>query len=67
MSNAQIVKRLNALEREVSAMKGRLRIQRNGVSWWKEIAGTFKNDPAFAQASRLGRSYRKGKHGRARA
>jgi hypothetical protein len=67
MSNAQIEKRLDALEREVNALKGRLRTRQTDVPWWKQIAGTFKNDPAFEQASRLGRSYRKGKHGRARA
>jgi hypothetical protein len=67
MSNAQIVKRLDALERDVNALKGRLRAQKGSQPWWKQIAGTFKNDPAFAQATKLGRAYRKGKHGRARA
>jgi hypothetical protein len=67
MSNSQIVKRLDALERDVNALKGRLRKPRADMPWWKQIAGTFKNDPAFEQALRLGRSYRKGKHGRARA
>lgn len=26
--------------------------------WWREIAGTFANNPDFEEAMRLGREYR---------
>ena len=50
-------KRMAALEQEIAQLK----IQLAGSAerpWWERISGTFANDPAYKEASRLGREYR---------
>ena len=36
------------------------------VPWWKQIRGSFANDPAFLEAMRLGRQYRESLRPKAR-
>src|SRR5437660_393712 len=59
MSTGSLEERLAALEAEVA----RLKQERTGAAglhqpWWREIWGTFKDDPVYAEAMRLGREYR---------
>ena len=59
MATGKLEERLAALEAEVERLKGQLGHQLNsGKPWWEEIAGTFANDPIYAEAMRLGREYR---------
>lgn len=59
MTNAQIIKRLQALEAEVEQLKrGRPAASAAQKPWWEQIAGTFENDPLYEKAMRLGREYR---------
>jgi hypothetical protein len=57
MSNTEIEARLFALETEVARLKAQ---QQTSVEtpWWKEILGSFANDPAYDEAMQLGREYR---------
>ncbi len=48
MVKAKLADRVTALEAEVARL----------LPWWKQIAGTFANDPMHAEAMRLGREYR---------
>jgi hypothetical protein len=59
MATASLEERMAALEAEVA----RLKEERAGAAglqqpWWAEIWGTFKDDPIYAEAMRLGREYR---------
>jgi hypothetical protein len=60
MSGKTIKERLEHVERELESLKKQI----TGVTparkkkWWNEIAGSFENDPIFAEAMRLGREYR---------
>jgi hypothetical protein len=59
MAAGSLEERVAALEAEVA----RLKQERTGSAglqqpWWKEIWGTFKDDPVYAEAMRLGREYR---------
>ncbi len=51
--------RVAALEQEVARLKSKVEGEvGNRVPWWDKIAGTFANDPIYAEAMRLGRQYR---------
>jgi hypothetical protein len=55
MTNAQIIKRLEAMEAEIEQLKREAPAEK---LWWEQIAGTFENDPLYEKAMRLGRTYR---------
>ncbi|MBX3287865.1 MAG: hypothetical protein KF855_00845 [Acidobacteria bacterium] len=47
------------LEKEISSLKQKVeRLEKNDLPWWKQIIGTFADDPAHEEAMRLGREYR---------
>jgi hypothetical protein len=52
--------RLSALEAEVRRLCGVVAQlhPKAPEPWWRAIAGTFADDPAFDEAMRLGRKYR---------
>jgi hypothetical protein len=51
--------RVEALEAEVARLKQeRASVTTPARPWWEEIRGTFKDDPIYAEAMRLGREYR---------
>lgn len=59
MSVPEIEQRVTALENEVTQLKRKLEEVTNPASpWWREIYGTFADDPLHEEAIRLGREYR---------
>jgi hypothetical protein len=67
MAETSLEKRLTAAEARMTALAAevaQLKQERaaaplSGKPWWEEIRGTFKNDPAYDEAMRLGREWRK--------
>jgi hypothetical protein len=59
MAVPEIELRVAALEAEVAQLKQRLdAVTKPAKPWWREIYGTFANDPLYEAAMRLGREYR---------
>lgn len=60
MSATPIEERIAALESEVARIKTRLPEPgtESTIPWWEEIRGTFKDDPLYLEAMRLGREWR---------
>ena len=60
MTNIEIEKRLAVLEAEVALLKSKAekKVETNELPWWKQIIGTFADNPAHEEAMRLGREYR---------
>lgn len=59
MKTTQLEARLVSLENEVERLKGMIEAPSNGRKpWWEEIAGTFRGDPLYEEAMKLGREYR---------
>ncbi len=61
MSNAELAKRVEALEKAVDELRARA----NGTAvpdphrrWWEEGPAPFKDDPVWEEIVRLGREYR---------
>lgn len=58
MQSAEIEKRVAVLEEELASLRRKVEGSEPLQSWWERIAGTFKNDPVYEQAMKLGREYR---------
>ena len=64
MSQTEVESRIAALEKELSLLKAQLdtkadKIEKNGKRrWWMDHVGIFADDPAHAEAMRLGREWR---------
>jgi hypothetical protein len=58
-TTSSVEQRLIALEHEVERLKGRVNGGGQKRPWWEELFGKYANDPAFEEAMRLGREYRK--------
>ena len=59
MSNTEMEKRISVLESELALLKQKFeKIEKKELPWWKQIIGTFADDPAHEEAMRLGREYR---------
>lgn len=59
MSNVEMETRISALENELNLLKNKFeKIEKQDLPWWKQIIGTFADDPAHEEAMRLGREYR---------
>lgn len=59
MSQTEVEIRISVLEKELNILKAKFeRIEKKDLPWWKQIVGTFANDPAHEEAMRLGREYR---------
>ena len=59
MATLSLEERVAMLEEEVARLKQE-RASATGAAepWWEEIRGTFKDDPHYVEAMRLGREYR---------
>ncbi len=60
MTNIEIEKRLEIVEAEIAVLKSKVekKDETTALPWWKQIVGTFADDPAHEEAMRLGREYR---------
>lgn len=59
MSNTELENRIAVLEKEVAVLKQKIeKDEKAKEPWWKQIVGTFADDPAHEEAMRLGREYR---------
>jgi hypothetical protein len=58
MSPTTLEKRVATLEKELTKLKNRVETVEPGKPWWERIAGTFKNDPVYEKAMKLGKKYR---------
>jgi hypothetical protein len=59
MGPARIEKRVAALEEELARLKSQVERARASKPWWERIAGSFKDDPVYEKAMKLGRQYRR--------
>jgi hypothetical protein len=55
---ASLEKRVAELEARLDAVQKRLAALDDKKPWWERIAGSFRNDPIYEEAMRLGREYR---------
>ena len=59
MATLSLEERVAALEIEVARLKQERRLGTESTRpWWEEIWETFKDDPEYEVAMRLGRAYR---------
>lgn len=64
MAVRKLESRVAALETEVTQLKQKLATATPSatteaeIPWWREIYGTFADDPLYEKAMRLGREYR---------
>ncbi len=60
MTAPTLEERVAALETELGHLKRQQVTDENFPEkpWWEKIRGTFKDDPAYEEAMRLGREYR---------
>jgi hypothetical protein len=60
MTNTELESRISILETEVALLKSnhQKKDDKSELPWWKQIIGTFADDPAHEEAMRLGREYR---------
>jgi hypothetical protein len=59
MTSTEIETKFKALENELNLLKSKFeKIEKKDLPWWKQIIGTFADDPAHEEAMRLGREYR---------
>lgn len=60
MANSNLALRLSDVEAKLEQLTQKVESQQKEVTlpWWHKISGTFANDPAHAEAMKLGRQYR---------
>jgi hypothetical protein len=58
MTIAEIEKRLTALEQEIAELRQERNAKPHPAQVLKRIHGTFENDAAFQEATRLGKRWR---------
>jgi hypothetical protein len=60
MTNTELESRISILETEVALLKSnhQKKDDKSELPWWKQIIGTFADDPAHEEAMKLGREYR---------
>jgi hypothetical protein len=66
MTMAEMEKRLEALELQVSQLTRRRRIAQTEKPWWRELRGAWAGDPIFEEAMKMGREYRQSLRPKAR-
>ena len=58
MTMPEVEERLARLEAEVQELKAERGATTAKSPWWERIRGTFRNDPAYDEAMRLGSEWR---------
>jgi hypothetical protein len=60
MANSNLALRMADVEAKLEQLTQKIENRDNeaNVPWWHKISGTFANDPAHAEAMKLGRKYR---------
>ncbi len=59
MSQTEVKQEIDNLKADIGLLKKKVERLENGeLPWWKQIIGTFADDPAHEEAMRLGREYR---------
>ena len=58
MSVPTLEERVAAVEAELARLKSNSTGSATELPWWEQIRGTFKDDPIYEEAMRLGREYR---------
>jgi hypothetical protein len=59
MAQTTLEERVAVLEAEVARLREGLdHTAATPTPWWEQIRGTFKDDPVYEEAMRLGREYR---------
>jgi hypothetical protein len=58
-SRSELEQRVTDLEAEVSNLKHKFDELATVQPWWKQIVGTFEDDPVYDEAMKLGRHYRR--------
>lgn len=59
MTNAELTKRVEALEKALKELQAKVAtVPQPEAPWWETQAGRFKDDPVFDEIVRLGRKYR---------
>ena len=60
MANSNLALRMANVEAKLEQLTQKIenRDQEVQLPWWHKISGTFANDPAHAEAMKLGRKYR---------
>ena len=60
MANSNLAIRMSDVEAKLERLTQKVESQQKEVilPWWHKISGTFANDPAHAEAMKLGRKYR---------
>jgi hypothetical protein len=64
MAITSLEERLTAVEKDLAQLKQKLENDKplTAVPWWQQISGTFRDDPMFDEAMRLGREWRNSQH-----
>ena len=64
----KLEQRVTVLERELRKVRSELKSVRTGSQqpWWKQLAGSFKNDPIFDEIIEAGHAHRRSLARRAR-
>jgi hypothetical protein len=57
-SQADLEQRVTDLEAEVRHLQRKFDELDTSQPWWKQIVGTFEDDPMYDEAMKLGRHYR---------
>ena len=61
MAAQKLADRVAAVEKEIEQLKQEFKAEKSqeNVPWYDKIFGTFKDDPDYDEAMRLGREYRR--------
>ncbi len=57
MTVLELEKRVDSLERELEVLRQKID-KTPPRPWWEQVRGTFKDDPIYDEAMRLGRAWR---------
>lgn len=59
MSSGSVEDRISQLEWKVRQLEITVQPDSSELPWWERVAGTFKDDPVYAEAMKLGAEIRK--------